>query len=917
MRKFTWIIASLLTAITVSNSYAHSEHEKSRYVAELGSDSGQCDNASSPCKSIAYAVQQANKGDKVLVASGQYTVSSSSELFYLKSLVVPILGGYNQFDKFENQQPNANPTTLIGIPFDMAAELRNKGFVVITDGKSMKANKALTEKLHAYNQLSKKQLNVACVDGKSGVFECNNIDLQAHIPLNDFSTKPSSANDIWGHVDLNTMKEYALIGLRNGIAVVDVTDPQNPTEVGTVSGLSSVWRDVKVYQYFDEELHLWQAYAYATIDGTSDKVTIIDLNNLPTTVSLVAKNNAVSTAHNVYISNVDPTLNIALPHLTPVLQLIGTNKFGGAFHNYSLEKPETLTSFNNLATGSGYTHDGASMIINDQRATDYCVSKMTPCSIFIDFNEKEMKLWDITNPNKPTKLGTGTYTDVSSSFQYVHSGWPTEDNQYIFLHDEFDEKDAGINSTVRVFSASNLTKPEHIGQWTGSTRAIDHNGFVRGNRYYLSNYERGLTVLDITDPINPIEIGFFDTFTPSNNANYNGAWGAYPFLPSGNILVSDIDSGLYILKDNTLTNSQGVLHFAQQQIQTNRGELITLNVQRSNVTTTPAVTTVNYEIIPGSAKEGSDYIASKGEVSWQANDTDDKQIVIEIAADDTGNELKESFFVRLYNPSNGAALTSPSYIKINIDGQNDTGAISFTQNSVTFAENTKATNISIARKGTSQGIAAVTYEILSNNSAIIGEDVEAQSGQLVWQDGDSTEKQITVNLIDDNTEENTETFLIKLTANSGSRLGAIEQIEVAITDNDQNTAPTVELGNNLNVSANQSITLTATVTDAEGDDISYLWSQTSGTTVSLATPTASSTTFITPATSDTLVFNLTVTDSKGASSTDSVSVSVVAPTPPEEVKPTPKTNSSGGSTNWYIIILLSCCFYKRQHKTQK
>ena len=167
-------------------------------------------------------------------------------------------------------------------------------------------------------------------------------------------------------------------------------------------------------------------------------------------------------------------------------------------------------------------------------------------SIFIDFNEKEMKLWDISDASSSKLLGAAEYSDVSKANMYVHSGWGSEDQQYVFVHDEFDEYKGGLNSTLRIFSIKDLNNPAQVGQWTGPTRAIDHNGFVRGNRYYMSNYERGLTVLDISNPAAPTEIGFFDTFTPSNNASFNGAWGTYPFLPSGNILVSDINSGLYV-----------------------------------------------------------------------------------------------------------------------------------------------------------------------------------------------------------------------------------------------------------------------------------------------------------------------------------------------------------------------------------
>ena len=136
------------------------------------------------------------------------------------------------------------------------------------------------------------------------------------------SSAPSSGSDIWGHVDLNTGNEYAIMGLKDGVIVVNVTDPSSPSEVGTISGVSSSWRDVKVYQFFNETLNLWQAYAYATTEGTDGGVDIINLNNLPHSISLQEKSMVVNTSHNVYITNVDHSLNIALPGQTPSLQLI-------------------------------------------------------------------------------------------------------------------------------------------------------------------------------------------------------------------------------------------------------------------------------------------------------------------------------------------------------------------------------------------------------------------------------------------------------------------------------------------------------------------------------------------------------------------------------------------------------------------
>ncbi len=113
----------------------HSEHDKARFVAQDGKDIGLCDNVFRPCSSIGYAVQQASKGDKILVAAGTYLIDSVNELFYLKSELVPIMGGYNRFDHYQSQSPNSNITKLKNIPSDLAESLRKQGFNIIADGK--------------------------------------------------------------------------------------------------------------------------------------------------------------------------------------------------------------------------------------------------------------------------------------------------------------------------------------------------------------------------------------------------------------------------------------------------------------------------------------------------------------------------------------------------------------------------------------------------------------------------------------------------------------------------------------------------------------------------------------------------------------------------------------------------------------
>lgn len=906
MLQLTPLIILIAAIVSSTFAHAHSEHDKARFVAPTGNNVGKCGQVLRPCKTIAYAVQQANKGDKILVSAGEYSITSSDELFYLKSALVPILGGYNRFDHFQSQSPATNPTELKNIPLDMAESLRQQGFIVLADGKAnllknTKENKALQIKLASYYTLNEKQTSVSCVDGFAGNFACNNIDLLAHMPLRHFSSQPNAANDIWGHVDLNTGDEYALIGLRNGIAVINVTTPETPQEVGTISGLNSSWRDIKVYQYFDHNINAWQAYAYATVDGASDFVTIINLNQLPNSVSLVEKNNLVSQAHNVYISNVDHTLNIALANLTPSLQLIGTNRFGGAFHSYSLSTPTTLSQLPDQYFGSGYTHDGASINITDSRKNSQCNTQENSCTVFIDFNEKEVKLWNITSPSTTTLLGTGEYNDVAKINQYVHSGWGTEDKQYIFLHDEFDEKDGGLNSTVRIFSITDLNNPTQVGQWSGPTRAIDHNGFVRGNRYYMSNYERGLTVLDITDPLSPVELGFFDTYTPSNNPGFNGAWGVYPFLPSGNILVSDIGSGLYILKDRTRESNQGKMGFNSRAIRATQGETLAVSVQRSSPILPSLDVSIYYELLPGSAEENSDYTPVSGTLTWAANDISDKTIHIDVASDPSGEEFQEKFFIRLSQPTNGATLGNNSYLTVDVDGKIDQGSVAFISSEITVAENQGTFTATLARQGSSTGAIAVSY-IVNSGTANVGEDVESSTGDVSWADGDFSEKNIEITLINDSESEIDEHFTIELASVAESKLGTISQLVVTISDDDSNTAPTITLNENTEINTGASTSLTANVVDNENDVLTYLWQQTAGTSVLLTNETTLTANFIAPTSAGELTFSFTATDSKGLSSSESITLIVVT-APVSVTTPMQRSSPSSGSLSYFIIFI--------------
>ncbi|MCG8433471.1 MAG: choice-of-anchor B family protein, partial [Gammaproteobacteria bacterium] len=671
-------------------------------------------------------------GDRILVAQGNYFIESAEDVFYLTSGLVGVFGGFNKIDHYQKQQPDKNPSTLIGVPVEYRDKLVARGFHVIIDQKGLRSE-VLKEIDKLSNNFKKIQISSKaqdCIGGAAdGTFTCDKIDLLSHVALIDFSTNPNATNDIWGFVDLNTQREYAIIGLRNGAAVMDVTDPENPLEIGSVTGEASTWRDIKVYQFYDSSLSRWQAYAYVTTDATTDKLIIIDLTGLPNNIRLSGRETAESSAHNVYISNVDYTFGIALPGLQPILQSAGSNLSGGAFRAYDLTNPAQPV-LESVSPSGGYMHDGTSLTITDSRKDTQCVNAGTSCELFVDFNETSFEIWDISDINDVQLLSSSIYANTG----YVHSGWWSEDKQFIFAHDETDEQQHGLKTTLRIFDVSDLTNPAPPTTWSGPTNAIDHNGYVRGNRYYMSNYTKGLTVLNITNPANPSVIGEFDTFPVSNSSSFSGAWGVYPFLLSGNIVVSDIDSGLYVLGDDTKGSANGQLSFITASFGGEEGANINLSVQRQAGSL--GAVDVSYEILEGSAG-GGDFTLAAGTLSWTDGDTAAKNISIDLLADANVEDV-ERFFVRLVNPTNGATLAIPNVANVFIADTTGNSELNVLDDQIGVQETLRKVFVPVSRSGSVDTAVTVSYRTV-DQSAVGGTDFQAvTAGQLSWPAGDAT-----------------------------------------------------------------------------------------------------------------------------------------------------------------------------------
>lgn len=333
-----------------------------------------------------------------------------------------------------------------------------------------------------------------------------NIQAQEHhntTLLGNLSYGSTSLSDVWG-AEING-SEYAFVGAYNGISVVDVTIPETPVELAYFNGPESIWRDLKT----------WGSYLYC-INETGAGLQIINLdevisgNENPTYIEHMDL--GFSTAHNIFIDK------------NGVLYVFGSNYGVGGAAMYDLtsdpENPEFLGIFDDY-----YFHDG--MVRGDTLWGGAIYNGV-------------FSVVDVSDKSNPVILASHTTPNTFS-----HNCWISDDGDYLFTTDEVS---GAYVASYDVSDLDNIQELDRIQAWSGYSDVIPHNTHVDGDFVVTSYYADGLSVVDVSNPSNMIEVGYYDTSVNFTGDGFNGAWGAYPWLPSGNILVTDIQTGLYIIE---------------------------------------------------------------------------------------------------------------------------------------------------------------------------------------------------------------------------------------------------------------------------------------------------------------------------------------------------------------------------------
>lgn len=377
-----------------------------------------------------------------------------------------------------------------------------------------------------------------CTNGFSGEFPCNNYDLLSHVPVSTLANSLGNpeGSDVWGWTDPDTGKEYAIAAMTNSTAFVDITDPINPIFWGRLDSNAgnNYWRDVKIYGN----------YAFIVADNVGNHgMQVFDLTRLRET-----NQTEEPELPDLVYDEVTSCHNIIINETSAIAYLLGCNTFNGGPNFVDISDPLNPVNLGGYAT-DGYTHD-AQVVTYSGPDTDY-----TGKEILVGSNENKVVILDVTDKSNVIKVSEFDYSQIG----YTHQGWFTEDQRYFLLGDEEDELNFGINTRTLVFDFQDLDNPIQINTYLGPSNAIDHNGYVKGTDFFMASYRAGMRVLDIStigETNNQFtEIGYFDTYPTNNGTGFNGAWSVYPYFDSGNIIINDIERGLFVVrKSETLGN---------------------------------------------------------------------------------------------------------------------------------------------------------------------------------------------------------------------------------------------------------------------------------------------------------------------------------------------------------------------------
>lgn len=386
-------------------------------------------------------------------------------------------------------------------------------------------------------------------ESSSGRFSPSGLEVYLHPDLSEYAP--------FSHVCKmrDATRYYAVLGTGTGTVFVNYT--KAVLERGDIQffpGAPSIWRECRSYNHPNGN-----AYAYVVTEGP-------DFSVYPGGIQIFKLGDNGVELVNAYLGNFNSAHTIFIDTERGLAFVNGARWQGDVpSHHQGHEEHLGGLQILDLATdpenprylGSysvSYTHDSFALGEVDIPSTrefnsdagEYVeVPGRRAYIVYLaDIYEGYIRALNVSDPAKPI-LESSLHTPLYNQGVSVHNLWASEDKKWLFATEETE------GSSLLVYDIGNPVKPRFVTAYQSelvTDDSIIHNVVIKGKIAYCSWYKDGVRLIDISNPVHPKEIAFFDSsFRDFGDDPFHGNW-SVDVDDRGLIMISDIEEGLFILR---------------------------------------------------------------------------------------------------------------------------------------------------------------------------------------------------------------------------------------------------------------------------------------------------------------------------------------------------------------------------------
>ena len=326
--------------------------------------------------------------------------------------------------------------------------------------------------------------------------------LHGQIQFND-DGEGNGGSDVWGYTT-PAGEDYAIMGILEGVVIIRAEDLAIiDTILGPMQGDPYYHRDIKTFGHY--------AYVVSENTGTNEGMQIIDMSGLPESVELVG-----TYSYNEHVRSHNMSIDVS----TGFAYVLGQNREGVRIIDINnSQDPQEIHYIFTEQIHDVFARNDTVYIAEGWRGT--------------------FSMYDVSQKTSPALI---VRVDIPDN-GYVHTIWPSDDGKYVTTTEETATK------TVKFWTIEDLENIHVVGEYLGPN-LVAHNAQVMGSRLFISNYTYGMSIVDFSDPVDPIESAHFDTYTDNDDPSppWVGNWGIYQYTENDFVFGSDINGLFTVMK---------------------------------------------------------------------------------------------------------------------------------------------------------------------------------------------------------------------------------------------------------------------------------------------------------------------------------------------------------------------------------